>query len=151
MINWIGCGKKRSWPNLRHCYGIFLEGLRKTTKVRFLYRQQMNVRVMYLAASDQAACRTTSLKTQSVRSAWFTFLSASLIRLANFSLSKQTNREGDFTALVVCYARHRLLSKAPRPSSVDDCNALSPVAASTFFHVSLFSSFVSLAPSWSSF
>jgi hypothetical protein len=26
------CGRKRSWPNLRNCPGIFLGGLRKTTK-----------------------------------------------------------------------------------------------------------------------
>jgi hypothetical protein len=32
MINWKGCERKRSWPNLRHCPGICLDGLRKTTK-----------------------------------------------------------------------------------------------------------------------
>jgi hypothetical protein len=32
MLNWKGCGRKWSWPNLR-CYpDIFLEGLRKSTK-----------------------------------------------------------------------------------------------------------------------
>jgi hypothetical protein len=32
MMNWKGCGKKWSWPNLRHYPAICLEGLRKTTK-----------------------------------------------------------------------------------------------------------------------
>jgi hypothetical protein len=32
MMNWKGCGRKRSWPNLRYYTGICLEGLRKTTK-----------------------------------------------------------------------------------------------------------------------
>jgi hypothetical protein len=31
-MNWKGCGRKRSWPNKRHYPGIFLEGLRKSTK-----------------------------------------------------------------------------------------------------------------------
>jgi hypothetical protein len=31
-MNWKGCGKKRSWPNLRLYPRICLEGLRKTTK-----------------------------------------------------------------------------------------------------------------------
>jgi hypothetical protein len=31
-MNWKGCGKKRSWPNLRYYPSICLEGLRKTTK-----------------------------------------------------------------------------------------------------------------------
>jgi hypothetical protein len=31
-MNWKGCGRKRSWPNLRYYPGICLEGLRKTTK-----------------------------------------------------------------------------------------------------------------------
>jgi hypothetical protein len=30
-MNWKGCGRKRSWPNLRYYPGICL-GLRKTTK-----------------------------------------------------------------------------------------------------------------------
>jgi hypothetical protein len=32
MMNWKGKGKKRLWPNLRYYPGIFLEGMRKTTK-----------------------------------------------------------------------------------------------------------------------
>jgi hypothetical protein len=32
MINCKGCGKKWSWPNLRHYPGMCLEGLRKTSK-----------------------------------------------------------------------------------------------------------------------
>jgi hypothetical protein len=31
-MNRKGCGRKRPWPNLRYYNGIFLEGLRKTTK-----------------------------------------------------------------------------------------------------------------------
>jgi hypothetical protein len=31
-MNWKRRGRKRSWPNLRYCHGIYLEGLRKTTK-----------------------------------------------------------------------------------------------------------------------
>jgi hypothetical protein len=31
-MNWKGCGRKRSWPNLRYYPGICLEGLTKTTK-----------------------------------------------------------------------------------------------------------------------
>jgi hypothetical protein len=31
-MNWKGCGRKRSWPNFRYYPGIFLEGLKKTTK-----------------------------------------------------------------------------------------------------------------------
>jgi hypothetical protein len=31
-MNSKGYGKKRSWPNLRYCPGICLDGLRKTTK-----------------------------------------------------------------------------------------------------------------------
>jgi hypothetical protein len=31
-MNLKGCGRKQSWPNLRYYPGIFLEGLRKTTK-----------------------------------------------------------------------------------------------------------------------
>jgi hypothetical protein len=30
MINWKGCGRKRSWPQLRDYPSICLEGLRKT-------------------------------------------------------------------------------------------------------------------------
>jgi hypothetical protein len=30
--DWKGCGRKRSWPNLKYYLGIGLEGLRKTTK-----------------------------------------------------------------------------------------------------------------------
>jgi hypothetical protein len=33
VMNLKGCGRKRSWPNLRYCSGICLEGLRKTTKI----------------------------------------------------------------------------------------------------------------------
>jgi hypothetical protein len=32
MMNWEGCGSKRSLPNLRHYPSIRLEGLRKITK-----------------------------------------------------------------------------------------------------------------------
>jgi hypothetical protein len=32
IVLWKGCGKKLSWPNLRHYLGISLEKLRKTTK-----------------------------------------------------------------------------------------------------------------------
>jgi len=32
MMNWKGCERKWSWPNLRYYPGICLEGLRKTTK-----------------------------------------------------------------------------------------------------------------------
>jgi hypothetical protein len=32
MNNWKGCGRKRSWPNLRYYHGICLEGVRKNTK-----------------------------------------------------------------------------------------------------------------------
>jgi hypothetical protein len=32
MINRKGYGMKHLWPNLRNCCGIFLEGLRKTTR-----------------------------------------------------------------------------------------------------------------------
>jgi hypothetical protein len=31
-MNWKGCGRKRSWPNLRYYPDICLEGLRKKTK-----------------------------------------------------------------------------------------------------------------------
>jgi hypothetical protein len=31
-MNWKGCERKWSWPNLRHYTGIYLEGLRKTIK-----------------------------------------------------------------------------------------------------------------------
>jgi hypothetical protein len=31
-MKWEGCGRKRSWPNLRHYPGSCPEGLRKTTK-----------------------------------------------------------------------------------------------------------------------
>jgi hypothetical protein len=31
-MNWKGCGRKRSWPNLRYYSGICQERLRKTTK-----------------------------------------------------------------------------------------------------------------------
>jgi hypothetical protein len=31
-MNWKGCGKKQSGPNLRYYPGICLEGLRKTTE-----------------------------------------------------------------------------------------------------------------------
>jgi hypothetical protein len=30
-MNWEGCGRKRSWPNLRYSLRICLEGLRKIT------------------------------------------------------------------------------------------------------------------------
>jgi hypothetical protein len=32
MNNWKGCGRNRSWPNLRYYPSIFLERLRKTAK-----------------------------------------------------------------------------------------------------------------------
>jgi hypothetical protein len=32
MMNWEGCGRKQSWPNLRYYPNIFLEGLGKTTE-----------------------------------------------------------------------------------------------------------------------
>jgi hypothetical protein len=32
MMNWKDCGRKRSWPNLRHYTGICLEGLRQPRK-----------------------------------------------------------------------------------------------------------------------
>jgi hypothetical protein len=32
MMNWNGCGRKRSWPNLRYYPGICPEGLTKTMK-----------------------------------------------------------------------------------------------------------------------
>jgi hypothetical protein len=32
MKNWKECGRKRSWPNLRYCPLMWLEGLGKTTK-----------------------------------------------------------------------------------------------------------------------
>jgi hypothetical protein len=32
MMNWKECERKRLWPNLSYCPGIFLEGLGKTTK-----------------------------------------------------------------------------------------------------------------------
>jgi hypothetical protein len=31
-MNWKGCGRKRSWLNLRYYPGICVEGLRKTMK-----------------------------------------------------------------------------------------------------------------------
>jgi hypothetical protein len=31
-MNWRGCGRKRSCPNLRYYPSIYVEGLRKTTK-----------------------------------------------------------------------------------------------------------------------
>jgi hypothetical protein len=31
-MNWKGCGRKLLYPNLRYYPGIYLEGLRKTTK-----------------------------------------------------------------------------------------------------------------------
>jgi hypothetical protein len=31
-MNWKGCGRKRSWPDVRYFPGICLEGVRKTTK-----------------------------------------------------------------------------------------------------------------------
>jgi hypothetical protein len=31
-MNWKGCGRKWSWPNLKYYPGICLEGLRKATK-----------------------------------------------------------------------------------------------------------------------
>jgi hypothetical protein len=31
-MNWKGYGREWSWPNLRYYPGIFLEGLRKTTR-----------------------------------------------------------------------------------------------------------------------
>jgi hypothetical protein len=33
MMNWEGCGRKRSCTDLRHYPGICVEGLRKTTKI----------------------------------------------------------------------------------------------------------------------
>jgi hypothetical protein len=30
----IECERKRPWTNLRNCSGVFLEGLRNTTKIR---------------------------------------------------------------------------------------------------------------------
>lgn len=33
-MNLKGCGRKRSWPNLRYDPGIFMEGLTETTKYR---------------------------------------------------------------------------------------------------------------------
>jgi hypothetical protein len=32
MLDWKGFGRKTSWSNLRYCYVISLDGLRKTTK-----------------------------------------------------------------------------------------------------------------------
>jgi hypothetical protein len=32
-MNWKGCGRKRSWPSLRYYPSIFLQELRKTTKI----------------------------------------------------------------------------------------------------------------------
>jgi hypothetical protein len=32
MMNWKGCGRNRSCPNVRYYPGICLEGLMKTTK-----------------------------------------------------------------------------------------------------------------------
>jgi hypothetical protein len=32
-MNREGYGRKRLWPNLKNCPGIFLEGLRKTIKI----------------------------------------------------------------------------------------------------------------------
>jgi hypothetical protein len=34
MMIWEGRGMKQSWPTLRHYLGIFLEGLKKTTKTQ---------------------------------------------------------------------------------------------------------------------
>jgi hypothetical protein len=31
-MNWKGCGRKQSWPDLRYYPGICLEGLRKSSK-----------------------------------------------------------------------------------------------------------------------
>jgi hypothetical protein len=31
ITNWIRCERKRSWPDLRYCCGICLQGLRKST------------------------------------------------------------------------------------------------------------------------
>jgi len=31
-VNWRGYGRKCSWPNMRHCTEVFLEGLRNITK-----------------------------------------------------------------------------------------------------------------------
>jgi hypothetical protein len=31
-MNWKGCRRKRSWPNLRYYSGIYLYGLKKPTK-----------------------------------------------------------------------------------------------------------------------
>jgi hypothetical protein len=31
-MNWKGCGRKHSWPDLRHYSGIFPDGRRKITK-----------------------------------------------------------------------------------------------------------------------
>jgi hypothetical protein len=45
FYEWTGYLRKRSWPNLRYCYGIFLEGLRKATK---------NVRIADLGRSSNA-------------------------------------------------------------------------------------------------
>jgi hypothetical protein len=32
VMDWKGCGKKRSWSDFRYYPGIYLDGLRKTTK-----------------------------------------------------------------------------------------------------------------------
>jgi hypothetical protein len=32
MMNWKGCGRKRTWPNFKVLPGILLEGLRITIK-----------------------------------------------------------------------------------------------------------------------
>jgi hypothetical protein len=32
-MNWKGCGRKKSWPNLRYYPGICLEGLRKNKEI----------------------------------------------------------------------------------------------------------------------
>jgi hypothetical protein len=33
MMNCEGCRRKRSWPNFQHYPGIFLEGLKKATRI----------------------------------------------------------------------------------------------------------------------
>jgi hypothetical protein len=40
-MNLNGYGKKWSWPNLMYCLGIYLVGLRKTTKYLSQYSQPL--------------------------------------------------------------------------------------------------------------
>jgi hypothetical protein len=32
MMKWKEFGRKQSWPDLRHCFGVFKEGMRKSAK-----------------------------------------------------------------------------------------------------------------------